>query len=302
MTTHAKRPLSGFDWLKRGLGSGRRNPRAIFGGAAVLMTAALLPSIVQAVLQLTLQPGEQGTVVIAALTTLLSVALLAPLMGGYLRLIHASEQGRPTHTRDIFAPFKSAHDTRQFVAFAFVLLVIQLLAISVLAGLFHEALQGLQEWMTRVVELSQQAKSAQPMQLPPPPVGLGGFLGLGSLFALFIGGVFAVGLGQLALGGRSVGGALADGLAGAAKNLLPLLVLAILSFGLMMVVSMVVGVVLVVLSVLAALLHPALAAIVLLPLYMLFLLALYVVLFGVIYHLWRDVTGEPPAPVDGIHA
>ena len=48
MTTRANGPLSGLDWLKRGLNSGRHNPRAIFGGAAVLMVAALLPSIVQA--------------------------------------------------------------------------------------------------------------------------------------------------------------------------------------------------------------------------------------------------------------
>ena len=305
MTTHAKGPLSGFEWLKRGLNSGRNNPRAIFGGAAVLMSAALLPGVLQALLQLMLRPGEQGTLVIAALTTLLSVALLAPLMGGYLRLIHASEQGRPAHARDIFAPFKSKHDTQQLIAFAFVLLVIQLLAVSVLGGLFHESLQHLQEWMARVVELSQQAqqsKSSQPMQLPPPPEGLGGFLGLGSLFALFIGGVFAVGLGQLALAGRSVGGALTDGFAGAAKNLLPLLVLAILAFGLMMALSLGLAIVLVVLSLLAALLHPVLAAAILLPLYMLFLVAAYVVLFGVAYHLWRDVAGEAPAPVDGIHA
>ncbi|HEV8694593.1 MAG TPA: hypothetical protein VGQ93_10505, partial [Lysobacter sp.] len=172
-----------------------------------------------------------------------------------------------------------------------------------LGGLFHDSLQNLQEWMTRVMELSQQAQSkpTQPVQLPPPPEGIGGFLGLGSLFALFISGVFAVGLGQLALAGRSVGGALADGLAGAAKNLLPLLVLAILAFGLMMALSLVLAIVVVVLSLFAALLHPVLAAAVLLPLYMLFLLALYVVLFGVVYHLWRDVAGEAPAPVGGIH-
>lgn len=299
MTTRAKGPLSGLDWLKRGLTCGRPNPRAVFGGAAVLMTAALLPSVLQAVLQLALRPGEQGAIAIAALTTLLSVALLAPLMGGYLRLIHASVQGRPVHARDVFVPFQSRQDMRRLIGFAFVLLLVQLLAVSVLGGLFRDSLAGLQDWLARVMELSQQAQQSRPgtpVPLPPPPEGMGGFLGLGSLLALFVGGVFAVGLGQVALGGRSVGGALADGFAGAARNLLPLLVLAVLAFALMMAVSL--GLALVV--GIGALLHPALAAAVLLPLYVLFLIALYAVLFGIAYQLWRDVAGDVPAAGGGI--
>lgn len=291
MTIRAKGPLSGLDWLRRGLTCGRCNPRAVFGGAAVLMTAALVPSVVQALLQLTLQPGELGTLAIAAVTTLLSAALLAPLMGGYLRLIHACAQGRPVHAREVFATFRSRHDARRLIAFAVALLLVQLLAAGVLAGLFRESLAELQQWMAQVTALSQQARPGQPVALPPPPQGMGGFLGLGSLLALFVGGMFAVGLGQVALGGRGVGGALADGFAGAVRNLLPLLVLAVLAFGLMLAVSL--GAVLVVAIV--ALLHPALAAAVLLPLYVLFLIALYAVLFGVAYHLWRDVAGEGAA-------
>lgn len=297
MTTRAKGPLSGLDWLKRGLNSGRRNPRAIFGGAAVLMVAALLPSIVQALIQLALKPGMNGTLVIAALTTLLSIALMGPLMGGYLRLIHISEQGRPAQARDIFAPFKSPADARKMIGFAFVLLMVYLGVGYVLVSLFAK---DLPEWYLKVMALSQQTQVGKPVQLPPPPDGLGGFLGLGSLFALFAGGVFAVGLGQIALGARDVGTALLDGVTGTAKNLLPLLVLAILVFGLMLALSVALALVLVVVSLLASLLHPALAGAVLLPLYMLLLLVLYVVMFGVMYHLWRDVAGEAPVPVGGI--
>lgn len=297
MTTRAKGPVSGLDWLKRGLNSGRRNPRAVFGGAAVLMIAALLPGIVQALVQLALQPGTTGTLMIAALTTLLSVVLMGPLMGGYLRLIDASEQGRPAQARDILAPFRSAEDARRMAGFAFVVLLVYLCVGYVLISLFAK---DLPEWYLRIVALSQQPQTGKPLQLPPPPDGIGGFLGVGSLFALFVGGTFAVGLGQIALGARGIGAALADGIAGAARNLLPLLVLAILAFGLMMALSVVLAVVMVLVSLLGALVHPAVAGALLLPLYMLVLLVLYVVMFGVMYHLWRDVAGEGPAPEGGI--
>lgn len=290
MTTRAKGPLSGLDWLKRGLNSGRHNPRAVFGGAAVLMVAALLPSLVQALVQFALRPGVDGTLVIAALTTLLSIALMGPLMGGYLRLLHACEMGRPVHARDIFEPFRSPRDARRMMGFAFVLLMVYLGVGYVLVSLFAK---DLPEWYLQLVALSQQPQTpGQPVQLPPPPDGLGGFLGLGSLFALFIGGVFAVGMGQIALRARGIGAALADGVSGAAKNLLPLLVLAVLAFGLMMALSVLLALVLGVVALLASLLHPVLATAILLPVYLLLFLVLYVVMFGVMYHLWRDIAAE----------
>jgi hypothetical protein len=290
MTTRAKGLLAGYDWLKRGINSGRHNPRAIFGGAALLAFAAIVPSVLQLVVQSVLQPGPSGTIVIAAVTTLLSVALLAPLMGGYLRVIHASEHGRPAQVSDLFAPFRSTIDARRLIAFCGVLMVIYLGVGYALVSLFGK---GLPDWYLQVLEASQQAQQTpggKPPALPPPPDGIGGFIGLGSLFALFVGGVFAIGFGQVALTTRSVGGALADGVAGAAKNLLPLLLLALLSFVLMMALGMALMIVVLV----ATLLSPALAAIVMLPLYLLLLLVLYVVMFGVAYQLWRDVADEAP--------
>lgn len=293
MTTRAKGPLSGLDWLRRGLACGRRNPRAILGGAAVLMAAAVLPNLLQLIAHGLLQPGEQAATAIAALVTLLSVALMAPLIGGYLRLIDASEHGRPVHARDVFAPFRSRHEARPLILFALVLLIVQLLGGALLGALFRETLQDLQAWSERLVQLMQQATpGGPPPQLPAPPDGLGGFLGLGSLLALFVGGVFAVGAGQIALRGRSVGRALAEGFDGAARNLLPLLVLALAAFALTVAVSLGLVLVLGVLSLVAAAIHPALAAAVLLPLYLALLAVLYAVVFGIAYQLWRDVTGE----------
>ena len=142
------------------------------------------------------------------LTTLVSVALTAPLMGGYLRVIHASEQGLPARAADILAPFRDRQDAKQLMTFALVVLLIQLLVAAVLGGLFREVLVDLQQWMERVMTLSQEARTQQGKAppMPPLPEGTGGFLGIGSLLVLFIGGVFAVGLGQLTLARRGVRG------------------------------------------------------------------------------------------------
>jgi hypothetical protein len=290
MTTRANGPLAGLAWLKRGLNSGRHNPRAIFGGAALLMVAALVPMFLQAFVHAVVKPGPGGATVIAAMATVLAVMLLGPLIGGYLRVIDASERGLPAHAADVLAPFRDPQDARKLIAFAFVMLLLQLGAQSLLVGLFGQVLQNLQEWYLRAIELLQQATPGKPAQLPPPPDGLGGLFSLGGLIALFIAAVFAVGLGQVALRGRGIGAALLEGLAGAARNLLPLLVMAAVAFALMMAA----GLALLLVAGVLGLLHPLLAVVVFLPLYMVFVLVLYVVMFGVMYHLWRDVADEAP--------
>ncbi|QNP39436.1 hypothetical protein [Lysobacter solisilvae (ex Woo and Kim 2020)] len=298
MTTRANGPLAGLAWLKRAFSAGRHNPRAIFGGASLLMVAALVPGFLQAFAHALLQPGPGVAAVLAALTTLLAVVLLGPLMGGYLRVIDASEHGRPAHASDVLAPFRDARDARRMILFSLVMLLVQLGALSLLWAVFGGALQNLQEWYLRVVELLQAAKPGQPAQLPAPPAGLGGLFSLAGLCALFVGGVFAVGLGQLALRGQGVAASVFAGLSGAARNLLPLLVLAAVALALMMAA----GVVLALVAGILGLLHPVLALVAFLPLYMLFVLSLYVVMFGVVYHLWRDVAGDAPTAAGGIEA
>lgn len=298
MTTRANGPLAGIAWLRRGFNSGRHNPRAIFGGAALIMVAALIPGFLQAFAHAVLKPGPGAATIIAALATVMAVVLLGPLMGGYLRIIDRSERGEPAHAADVLAPFRNAHDAQLLIGFSFIMLLVQLGALSLLFALFGHALQNLQDWYLRVAELLQHATPGKPAQLPPPPGGLGGLFSLGGLFALFVAAVFAVGFGQVALHGRNLGAALLDGLAGAARNLLPLLVMAAVAFALMMAA----GLMLVLVAGILGLLHPVLAVAVFLPLYMVFVLVLYVVMFGVMYHLWRDVAGDPPAPATGLEA
>ncbi|MCW5603909.1 MAG: hypothetical protein KIT18_05115 [Burkholderiales bacterium] len=79
----------------------------------------------------------------------------------------------------------------------------------------------------------------------------------------------------------------------------PLLVLLLAGFALTLVAIVVMALLVGLLVVLGSLVSPALGALLAAPVYLAFLLILYVVMFGVMYHLWRDVCGEPAALPDG---
>ena len=134
------------------------------------------------------------------------------------------------------------------------------------------------------------------------PDGFGTMMALGTLAGLFFSGIYAIGFGQVALAGRDVGSALADGIAGTLKNLLPILLLAMVVFAGFLVFALAMAMVIGLLGMVGGLVHPALAVLLAAPVYLGGLLMLYVVMFGVMYFMWRDVCGEaaplPPGQVE----
>ena len=130
------------------------------------------------------------------------------------------------------------------------------------------------------------------------PDGFGRVMAIGSLFALFMGGVYAIGFGQVALGGRSVGAALGDGFGGTLKNVLPIVVLAVLAVVAMFSLVLVVGIIAAILMLVGGLVHKALGVLLLAPIYLGMLLVVYVVMFGVMYFMWRDICGDTTPVAD----
>ena len=116
------------------------------------------------------------------------------------------------------------------------------------------------------------------------------------VISLFGYAVQAIGLGQIALRRSSVGSALADGVSGAAKNLLPLLVLALVVVVACIVLALAIGLLAMLIGVLAKIAGVWLAVVLGVPLYIAAVVAMYVVMFGVMYSLWRDVSGDGEAP------
>jgi hypothetical protein len=89
------------------------------------------------------------------------------------------------------------------------------------------------------------------------------------------------------------------------KNVLPIVLLAVMAFIAYLVLVVVVMIVALVIGVIAAA-SKALAALLAIPLVFAFLLGRYVVLFGVMYYMWRDICGDaastPAAPADQFQA
>jgi hypothetical protein len=295
-------PGAGWSWLKQAINLGRNNPRALFGAAALLMLVALIPSVLQLIAQ-RLFPGTAAMLWITGVSLLVMVVVYPLLIGGFFGVIDATERGRPTHATALFDTFRPGPARGRLIGFGLLMSLIYLLAFGAVLVAFGGDVAS---WYVQVLAAAQQATPGTPPVLPAAPSGLGTVFGLGMLLMMFLGGVYSIGFGQVALTDRNVGGALADGFAGTIKNVLPLLVLAVVSLFGMLVVAIVLGLGLALLVTLGSLVHPLLGMLLALPVYLAFLVAMYVVMFGVMYFLWRDVTAAgaptPSAPAAGFEA
>jgi hypothetical protein len=100
MTTRSNGPLAGFGWLKRGINVGHGNPKALLGGASLLLLACLVPSLVTLPIRFhgldTGTPPDTMTIVWIMVVSAIAGLLVLPLYAGYLQVIDAAERGLPT--------------------------------------------------------------------------------------------------------------------------------------------------------------------------------------------------------------
>jgi len=288
-------PGAGWSWLARAVNLGRHDPRAVIGAIALVAALALVPSILQMGAQAALGGRPDAVLTVIGLSTLVSLVVFPLLIGGALRVIDAAERGRPAAPTAVFDTFRAGQGGGRLIGFGLLMTALYLLVFGVLIGSFGP---GLPEWYAQMMQLTMEAggRPLQPGDLPEPPAGLGTVVALGLLLGMFLGGAWAIGFGQVALAGRGVLEAVRDGLAGALKNLLPIMLLAVLSVVGMVVLVLVVALVGGLLMLVGALVHPVLGMLLVAPVYLGMILLMYVVMFGVMYHMWRDICGEPVAP------
>jgi hypothetical protein len=293
MTTRSRGALAGFGWLRRAVHLGHRNARAVFGGAAFVVLMSLLPSLITLPMQWgTMRSGgtpDTTTMVAIMVISIVGSLLLVPLVAGYLRVIDAAEQGRPARARDVFALYRQGEVLR-LMGYGLAMLVVYVAAFAIVLAV---AGGGIGQWYLQA--LGMQAGS-QPPALPGMPPHLGIAIALFAVLLLLIMGIYAISLGQVALGGRSVAGALADGVVGSLKNLLPLLVFAVSVTVAWIVVVIALVLVVGAVALLGKVVGVWLTIVLAVPLYIALMLAAFVVMFGAIYHLWRDVCGDDAAP------
>jgi hypothetical protein len=213
--------------------------------------------------------------------------LLVPLYGGYLQVIDAAERGLPARARDVFKPYRQG-EAFKLIGFGLAMLVVYI----AMAGLISAATGG------GIASWYMQLLTAQTSHPPPPtlPQGFGLALTLFIVLGIVLMGLYAVGLGQVALNRRNLFGAVGDGMTGALKNLLPLLVFAVSTFlaGICLIVIFAIAVVLSVF--LGKIISAWLAVVLIIPLYIALMLTIFTAMFGAMYHLWHDVCGDDIVP------
>lgn len=293
MQTRAMGPGAGWRWLMQGINLGRNNPKAIFGGAfLLLLTVVLLAfglSLIVGGLTIAMKPGLGGSMGLGLLIMLPVLLVMAGLMVGYLRLIDAVEAGRAAGPMDVFGGFKDMPAMVRAIVFIVVLAVAQN---ALLVGLVAWLAPDLGAWYLQNMQASMAG--AQPPAMAALPEGFGVAFVLILLLSLFGYAVQAIGMGQIALRQRGILGAITDGIAGAAKNLLPLLVLVLLTIAACILFALLAMLVVMIVGVLAKFAGVWLGILIGVPLYVVTLLVIYVVMFGVMYSLWRDVCGDGP--------
>ena len=281
MTTRTTRPLAGFRWLVEGFQLLERNPGTLFGALGFFLLLSLLPSAVTLPLQMKM-PGSLTVVIGVMVFSVLAGLALAPLQGGMFQVVDAIANDRPVRARDVFAPYRRADQFWPLVGFAFaiMLVVVALLAVVVLvigAGSWTGVLQSM---------AAQQARAGEHAALPPH---LGALIALFLLFIPIFMALFAIGYCQVALAGRSVTGAVADGVIGGLKNLHVLWILMLGGLVIALVLLLIMGVLIGLLSLLTQALGPVGVVVVAGLVYIAVLLPMYAAGFGFSYFLWRDV-------------
>lgn len=288
MATRSRGPAAGFGWLSRGINVGFQHPKPIFGGALLVMLAALVPALITTPMQLFAMysgtPPHPATIFGMTAISMLLGLLVLPIYAGYLQLIDTAETGLPARARDVIRPFREGKALR-VIGYG---VVVGIIYIAVFALIFVVTGTGIVHWYL-------EAASAQVNHLPPPttlPPGFGITFLLAGLFGIFLLGFNAIGLGQITLSHRSVFGAVGDGIVGALKNVLPLLMLTLGLIVVWICLAICLLIAVLVITLLGKVAGTWLALVLLVPLYIALFLATFTIMFGVMYHLWRDVCGD----------
>lgn len=287
MTTRSRGPLAGFGWLKHGISVGFRHPKPLLGGAAFLVLASLLPSLITLPMHFpSLAAGTQPSPAtfgwIMAGSMLLSL-LIVPIYAGYLQVIDTVESGLPARARDIFNPYRQGEALR-LIGYGVAMIAVYIAMFGIIIA---AAGGGIVSWYMETL-------TAQTGHLPPPalPHGFGIAMALFMVLGLFMMGFYAISLGQVALRSRNVFGAIGDGMIGALKNLLPLLVFAASLVLVWIVIVIAFVLVALLLALLGKLVGMWLVLVLVIPLYIAMLLMMLTAMFGAMYYLWRDVCGD----------
>jgi hypothetical protein len=288
MTTRSKGPGAAFGWLSRGISVGFDEPKLLFGAAALVGLAALLPTLITLPMQFYAlhagAPLQSGVFRWIPILSVLLGLLVVPLYAGYLQVVDSVERGLLPTIGEIFKPYREGQAPR-LIGYGLLMIVIYF---AMFAIVIVVAGGSTAHWY-------MQALTAQAAHQQPPtgfPDGFGITLLLFLMVAIFMLGFYSISLGQLTLNNHSVFGAIGDGFIGALKNLLPLLTLTVSLVVVWIGVALCFGIAFFIIAMIGKLVGPWLTLVLIVPLYIALLVLVFTAMFGVMYHLWRDVCGD----------
>lgn len=287
MTDIRKLPLErGLAWFLRAVNIGKKNPKAVFGAAMLLIGALYALSFVLILPVAWNGLDSSGNVPkldirLAIPFFVVLVCVFPVLLGGLMHVIREVEANRPVRARDVFSPARTA------VGKTLLLLgVVQLvLNVGVTALVFTLAGSG---YWSEYVSALQGAMSGNVAVIPEPAHPVLMFL-VNMVFNYLSAAILLLSIPLVLFSGAGLRDAVWLSLRSAWSNLRPNLAAAALFLIAVLAAALLVFVIALLVGSIAALLHPILGVIVLLALYLVFGTAVMAVMAACAHAAWSDI-------------
>jgi hypothetical protein len=280
-----------YRWLGEALAMCRAQPRVLSGAASLLLLVALLPSMLQVVLETALRPSINGQLALQAFFSLLSLVLFPPAVGGFYRLAHCLHAGRPANAFDLFAVYRDAGAARQLIVTNLIFVVASLVLLLGLA--LAVGGEPLLEFLRAMATLKPGATG-----LPPFPDGLLPLVAVLLIIAVVILTAQGLAMAHVAISGAPPLPAIGAGFGVALRNIGALLLFCLPLAVVALVVVLAFAVVAVLVGAMLSVINPMLAALLIVPVSMVLVLLVYALMFTFFYHAWRDTLASTEAVQD----
>lgn len=297
----------GLAWFRQTIDLGAKNPRAVFGAAALAIVTLYAAALAMVLLAGLLLAGTRavgpapglGLIMAVAVPLTMVLMLLVPiLLGGLMHVIREAETGRAVRARDVFVPLHSAHGRR----LAWLGLV--QVALAVAGGVLTVALAGSDYWRDYLQAMQGALQGSTPAMPEPRHAGLLFLVQLVFNYFSYAMMLFAIPL--MLFSGRPLGNALVDALRASVTNIAANLLAGVLFMAALVLAALVVALLASLLAALGGIVHPVLGALLMLLIMLGFAAVVLVVVVGAAYLAWRDTFGDgavpPPPPLHAFEA
>ncbi len=281
----------GAAWIGKAINTLRAQPGPITGAVSFLAIPVFLLVGIQVFAQFKLTAGSTEMIAVQVVTTLVMAFIGALMSVGVLRVIDTIVRGGEGRATAVFSVFSDSDVMARTLLFALLVLT---LTVALFAVVLLALGPDMLAWYGSVLTQSFQSAEAA-----APPIVRSVWLPalLGIVGVVLLAGLNTFGYAQVALTRASAVDAIVVGLQATGRNLMPIIVNMVLTILLMIVLVIPAVLLMLLFGFIGALVHPMAVAVVVGVMYFAFVIALYALIFGIMYHAWRDVLGEPEVPV-----